>query len=224
MRLRRGLLLTIILTGVIFLGRITTVTVSPTTVLSENQRAHFQQLVGNSILLTWVGGLVSGPAFPALASQSYRLWPFGVCQVILVEKDPIFLIIDRDSSRAIAGDGTVLNTELDNPDITDPTIMIIRGYTVPDSGVLPEQQLAAFHALRTQLSAYPELGTLTVERRFPHDYVLYYNDTIPIKLGDITDLDDKFHALQIFMRAYRGPSLKHIDLRYPNHVVVQMAS
>lgn len=208
--------------GVISVGiwlPLTTVSLEPTAFLDDTERAQFQRLVGKSALWARISTRLLPQwqqPHPSIQSIRYQFPNWRTCHITLQEKSPDFLFIQNHKTTAMHRDGSILNPRLPAPNqLNNPDMMIIRGAPAT------QHQLDALNIIKHRLSSYPNLGSLQIETSFQNDYIIYLNDALPIKLGPLTELDEKLDALAIFLQHNADThTMQYIDLRYTDRVIV----
>lgn len=229
----RSITLTVGLIGLVWIAffspyfRLQSVSIEPTLYISPHElQTIFGPLENRSLFLAWIQTHVHASwsrPLPAIKDVSYHFTLPNHCQISITEQSPQFLFLNQDQSLFIASDGAILNPMRSDVQAEQPDqLTIIHGIpnTQFNAPYLTADFLDQISQLRTNLNRYQVLGTLQLEFNQFGQYVLYLNDTLPIKLGDLTHIDRKFNNLSSFLTAIQNRPMNYIDLRIPDRVIV----
>ena len=162
-------------------------------------------------------------------SEYEYAWP-NQLSVRVKEKDPWVIFLVDGKSVLVASDGTLLSDgsrELSKGFSHD--VWIIRGF--PKSYFLdpkmPGDLIAHIQKVIGAIQVHYDNRSLQLEFRGEDDWALIQDDMLPIEIGSLDDLDQKFRALHSFFVYYeelkRKKSLASIDLRVPGKLFVTYA-
>lgn len=165
-----------------------------------------------------------------IQSSEYEYeWPNKLI-VKLKEKDPWVIFLVEGKSVLVASDGTLLSDgsrELSEGFSHD--VWIIRGF--PKSyfldPIMPGDLISHIQKVIHAIQSHYGNRSLQLEFRGENDWALIQDDILPIEIGSLEDLDQKFRALHSFFVYYeeleRKKSLSSIDLRVPGKLFVTYA-
>lgn len=164
--------------------------------------------------------------FPSLDEVHVGYRGSGKLTVTLSEKLPWVMFVVDGESIAVARDGTLLNRDGNShiPNLKD--IMIIKGFsTVYFQGeTLNHVVLDQVERLSQEIKKNYNQDDLQIDFQDETDWVIYKNDTLPIMMGDLMRLEEKFDLLSRFFKDYQKRrtkrSIAYIDLRVPSKLLV----
>ena len=230
--------LSVLIVGLVFIAiwqhpalRVTTITMTPAAYLSDSEGLTIlEPLRHKPMLSAWVQTTLTPRwrnEFKSADEVMFRYHFPDHIEVTIVEKAPRFLFISEYTNKLVTDDGVVLNPTRQDVDLPDPDqVMIIHGMPSQALGVetLSESYLDQIQRVKANLDRYPKLGQIQFELKVANQYILYMQDTLPIKLGTLTDIDEKFYNLSTFLSYYEPlqskKTINYIDLRVPDRVVV----
>ena len=164
-------------------------------------------------------------AFPMIHTVEVNYhWPNQLTATI-AEKKPWVCFYKTKESVLIASDGTVLTRHQDIPLTQSEDVIIIKGFvdTFFTNNALNITMLNHIKEVITSIKTNIQDKDLQLEVLDNGQWVLLRNDTLPIYLGELTDLPQKFTLLNHFNAHYKTTSQKplaYLDLRVPNRVFV----
>lgn len=158
--------------------------------------------------------------------------------IAIHEKDPWVIFVGEKQRMVISRDGTVLNRYSDDWVLQHPGALIIRGVpaTFFKTGAIHPLVLANIVPIADMINAYlPEMViqlelkglALTNNTVSISQVILWKDDTIPVYLGDLSELEAKFTLLIHFINSGYADGKKgigYIDLRVPNKIIVNYDS
>lgn len=202
--------------------------------ISDNDIQHYTQPFQgkNVFLVRFVYDIKSFlmDHITVIKSASYHYaWP-NKLSVKIQEKEPWIIFLVDGKSVLVAEDGTLLSDgsrELSEGFSHD--VWIVRGF--PKSyfldPIMPGDLIAHIRKVVTSIEAHYENPSLQLEFRSDNDWALIQDDMLPIEIGSLDGLDQKFRALHSFFVYYeekkRKKPLASIDLRVPGKLFVTYA-
>jgi cell division septal protein FtsQ len=163
------------------------------------------------------------------SADYHYAWP-NKLTIKIIEKEPWISFLVDGKSVLVAKDGTLLSDgsrELTADFSAD--VWIVRGF--PNSYFLdpkmPGDLISHIRKVITSIQAHYEHPSLQLDFRGEDDWALIQDDMLPIEIGSLEDLDQKFRALHSFFVYYdslkRKKTLASIDLRVPGKLFVTYA-
>ena len=126
-------------------------------------------------------------------------------------------------------DGTILSRADDGSIIKDFNLMIIKGVSASsftEKNINPAL-LARVHQVMEPIQYYFFQETLQVEFKDENNLVVFKDDTLPILIGTLDNLDKKFKILKAFLATLppqRREAVRYVDLRVSNKAFVNYGS
>ncbi len=156
--------------------------------------------------------------------------------ITINEKKPWVAFIANGKTILVAQDGTVLSHDIDSKIENLENLIIIRGF--PDS-LFTGQYISkniltnvgkVVNTIRQEFSRETfQMEFLAVEAAKTElsvdDLVLYMDDTLPIKVGSLKNIEDKLNAFKCFLNTTKinKNKIDYIDLRVARKVIVKSA-
>jgi cell division septal protein FtsQ len=145
----------------------------------------------------------------------------------ITEKQPWVLFLTEDDNYFLAKDGTILGrsgnpTGLNNLD----KLIIIRGVGSEylQDIFVSQEWLTKITRIIENIRFYFSTINIQIEFREEDNIVLLKDDTLPIKLGNMEKIEEKFRNLKWFFKYskdWQENKIEYIDLRVVNKVVVK---
>jgi cell division septal protein FtsQ len=203
--------------------------------------ALLSQHKGENVLwLRWVTGedLIL-KKFPKIDSVRLTVTLPYTLNVILTEKEPWLVFVGETGNIVIAKDGTILSDGSQDTALPEKgNLLIIRGLPASlfDNAQLSEVVLAKLRIIVDKIRYhFPDAALqldctgLDFASEFEglDDIVLLRDDTLPVRLGSLVQLEEKLILLKKFFWHYSKeidpPPLEYIDLRAKGKVIVKYA-
>ena len=155
----------------------------------------------------------------------------GHVVIHITEKKPWVSFLADGMSIPVSKDGTVLVNE-DTP-ISWPSsedTWIIRGFPTSyfDDPKLPQDLIQRIDRVITSITTHYHHPNMQLEYKNEDQWVLIQNDTLPIYLGSLQNMDEKFFTLKHFLNHKQTHDnkkiIKTIDLSIPYTLFVTYAS
>jgi len=147
-------------------------------------------------------------------------------QITLVEKKPWASFWVDGRTILVADDGSVLGASDTDMSKFDELI-IVRGFPAMyfQEKRIPKDFVQHIHEVLAALKRYIPGTSFQLQYQDRYNWVILYHDTLPIYIGTIKDLDDKFHRLQSFLLFYNSQlepkPIDYIDLRADKKILVK---
>lgn len=202
-------------------------------IAEQDIQRYTQPFSGKNVFLTWffydVKSFLANHLEVIQSSKYHYKWPNHL-SVSIVEKQPWVSFLVEGKSVLVAGDGTLLSDgsrELSLGFSED--VWIISGF--PGSYFLdpkmPGDLIEHIHRVVDAITQHYQQASLQLAYRGDDNWALIQDDTLPIIIGSLDHLDEKFQALQSFFVYYEGLARKKplsgIDLRIPSKLFVTYA-
>lgn len=188
---------------------------------------YAKQLIGKTVFCVfWLGQFKStlSTQVPAIKSISIRAnLPDGIT-IRITEKEPWVSFVGTEGSVIIAQDGTILNSPDSVVTLEKLEDIIIIGGIHPDAlkgtHIAPDL-LNRLNQLVAHIQFY--FPTINLQMEFnSNELILIKDDRLPIKIGNLENLDVKFRNLKSFLEHTPDTRrLKYIDIRVEDRVVVR---
>lgn len=147
-------------------------------------------------------------------------------EIRFVEKKPWASFWVEGKTVLVASDGSVLGTsDVDMSDYDE--LIIVRGFPEMyfQAKRIPQDFVEHIHEVLNTLQRYIPGTTFQLQYQDRYNWIILYQDTLPIYIGTIHNLDDKFHRLQSFLQFYNAQteqrSIEYIDLRSDKKILVR---
>lgn len=168
--------------------------------------------------------------FPQVEAMHYRITFPGHLSVKIIEKKPWIAFVTNEEVFLYSKDGVLLNAGSDvmaNPN----QVVIIRGIppaTYEDGQALEPHFLEEMIHMIDNIQHYLPNSNLQIDFLATGHVTLLKDDVLPIKLGEMIDIDKKFKNLADFFNYYKTleepKTIQYIDLRLPDKVIVRYDS
>lgn len=160
--------------------------------------------------------------------QAIKIRPASLNRLIVTveEKKPWASFWVDGRTILVASDGSVLGAS--DADMSEyPELLIIRGF--PDMYFqdkhIPEDFVVHIHDVLSRLKHFLPGASFQLQFQDRYNWIILYQDTLPIYIGTIKNLDDKFQRLQSFLGHYQNQNeakpIEYIDLRADNKILVK---
>lgn len=143
-----------------------------------------------------------------------------------VEKKPWASFWVEGKTILVASDGSVLGaSDADMSDYNE--LIIVRGFPEMyfQEKRIPEDFVQHIHEVLNSLKRYMPGTSFQLQYQDRYNWIILYQDTLPIYIGVIQNLDDKFHRLQSFLQFYNSQveqkPIEYIDLRSDKKILVK---
>ncbi len=147
-------------------------------------------------------------------------------QVTFVEKKPWASFSVDGKTILVADDGSVLGgSDADMSQFDE--LIIVRGFPAMyfQEKRIPNDFVQHIHEVLTALKRYIPGTSFQLQYQDKYNWIILYHDTLPIYIGTIKDLDEKFHRLQSFLMFYNSQvdpkPIEYIDLRADKKILVK---
>ena len=196
--------------------------------LSDAQKqVHRDSLLGRSILYTFSDDLVATFMAYGVLSQVEidRVFPRQV-HIFLTDKMPEFGCFSEGKSFLIAADGTILNRFSDQSIAQSEDFLFFNGIALSEfeGESLNPGLLSKLLTLNSLVSQHFEDVEPQLEQRPGMGWVFLLHDTIPVYLGTLDHLDQKFTKLSAFLHQYESQKkkrpIKYVDARIQHRILV----
>ena len=146
--------------------------------------------------------------------------------VTLVEKKPWASFWVDGRTILVADDGAVLGaSDVDMSKFSE--LIIVRGFPAMyfEEKRIPTDFVTHIHEVLGALKRYIPGASFQLQYQDRYNWIILYHDTLPIYIGTIKNLDDKFHRLQSFLLFYEkqmdAKPIEYIDLRSDKKILVK---
>ena len=164
--------------------------------------------------------------YPEIESVSISMdWPSTI-QLDINEKKPWAAFLGLQKTRLVSEDGTILTHYRQGELMPDQNgLMIIKGVdgTQFESRYIPDHLHMSISVLIHNLKDRFPGEFLQVEKQGDFEYILYKNDSLPVKLGDLDFLELKLNNLTNVLSHFYDTidSIEYIDLRLEDRIVLK---
>ncbi|MFC1770900.1 cell division protein FtsQ/DivIB [Candidatus Margulisiibacteriota bacterium] len=175
-------------------------------------------------------------SFPYLASLKLKIILPDSIIIFLKEKEPFCTIVSPEKNLLISKDGTILNKETKDytlPNLDD--ILIVHGINenLLTKTTIPFELQQKIKIISNALNKTFPNNTFNIEftkldlNDIQNGYdkiILFSNDILPIKIGNLENLNAKIKQLKDFLKSYdfnNGKNISYLDLRVNNRVIVK---
>ncbi|MFA5878797.1 MAG: hypothetical protein WC860_01335 [Candidatus Margulisiibacteriota bacterium] len=164
--------------------------------------------------------------FPEVKGLTVSIKSPNILRINVQEKEPFVLLINKKKNIVVSDDGFVLNSLNNQASINNLSqILIIKGV---GNNVIKENRL------KIDLLTDIKYLSNSIRLNFPDDsfqilfdnsqIVILKNDSIPIKIGCLSNLEVKFANLKEFLTYLpyeKQKNISYIDLRIPDRIVLK---
>ncbi|MBT5855070.1 FtsQ-type POTRA domain-containing protein [bacterium] len=164
--------------------------------------------------------------YPAIDKIDISLQFPNKLQVQIIEKKEWVSYLTNQANKIIAKDGTILNQYTNAPQVSGlDQMIIIRG--IKDDALqgnsIDRTLLQKTERIVSNIRYYFPYKNIQIEFIDNDHLILIKEDTLPIKLGKLEHIEDKFRNLMYFFRQYpeKENRLDYIDLRIKDRIVVK---
>jgi cell division septal protein FtsQ len=205
---------------------------------NQNLNKHLNKYLEKNIFLTMFRNSIKKELLKTLhqiADISTSIKLPNTIKLKIKEKKPLVSFIAPQKTLLISQDGTILNNEIENVRIDNlDKIMIIRGIPLKYlQGIkITPLLLSKITTILNLLEKYFPNNSFQIEflsfeldkkHQFQDRIIIWKNDTMPIKLGNLNNIENKMIRLKDFFKIYQQKNRKnidYIDLRVSNKIIV----
>ena len=199
-------------------------------IATQPLKKKFDEFIGKNFVAAYfmmIGQTKWLKAFPEAEHFKFKFHSIHDLSVVVTEKKPTVAFITGKHMYLVSSDGVILNRNAKNTGLEQmDKLIIIRGISEKqfNNPYLPAYLLANIQKITTSIGRFLPSQPLQIVFDGDDNLTILQNDTLPIKIGSLQEIDKKFGNLKKLIQhvgALKETEIEYIDLRAPNRVIVK---